>query len=60
MVDHEHLDPDRDLSCDNVEDAVIHSLERVHTKKGYKDITEEVGITPDMIGNVAWNESNFK
>ena len=56
MVDHEHLDPDRDLSCSIVGDAVIHSLDRLHTKKGYKNITEEAGITPDMIGDVAWNE----
>ena len=49
MVEHQQRDPYHDLSCKNVENAVINSLETLRTQQGYEDITEKAGITYDML-----------
>ena len=49
MVEHQQQEPYRGLSSRSVCEAATHSFEKLRTQKGYEDITEEVGITHDMI-----------
>ena len=54
MVEHQQQEPYRGLSSKSVSFAACHSLEKLRTQKGHEVITEEVGITYDMIYAGTW------